>query len=315
MQFKPLGKSPLLVSNIALGGNVFGWTINEKQSFEVLDAFTDAGFNFIDTADIYCRWATGHGGESETIIGNWLKKKNSRQKVVIATKVGMDMGAGQSGLSKKHILKSVNQSLKRLQTDYIDLYQSHTDDEKTPIEETLDAYAQLIKEGKVRCIGASNFSATRLKQSLDTARQYNLPAYQSLQPHYNLCERLNYEQSLETFCLNNSLSVINYFPLASGFLTGKYRHPQDMNKSVRGSSLGRFMNEKGFAIIKVLEEQAAKHNCNPAAITLAWYLSRPSITAPIASATSTTQLKQLLQATQITLGKSDAEQINACSMY
>lgn len=315
MNKRRIGTSVLMVSPLAFGGNVLGWTVNEQQSFEVLNAFTDSGCNFIDTADIYCRWASGQGGESETILGRWMRLKKNRKSLVLATKVGMDMGAGKSGLSKKYILNAVNDSLRRLQTDYIDLYQSHKDDEKTPVEETLEAYQQLIKEGKVRYIGASNFSANRLQAALDASRNFNLPFYQSLQPHYNLCERKPFESELEQLCLTNHLSVINYFPLASGFLTGKYRTADDLGKSIRGGGMSKYMNEKGFKVLDSLDAVAAKHHTKPVSVALAWYMARPSITAPIVSATSVLQVKEITSSIQIQLDASDIEQLNTCSMY
>lgn len=315
MQKRKIGNSQLLVSPLAFGGNVLGWTIDKTTSFEVLDAFYASGCNFIDTANFYARWASGIGGESETILGQWLKSRNNRNQIVLATKVGMDMGNGNMGLSKKYILSAVNESLKRLQTDYVDLYQSHKDDERTPVEETLSAYEQLIKEGKVRYIGASNFTAARFQESLDKSEKYSLPRYECLQPHYNLLERKSFETELEPICLKNKVSVINYFPLASGFLTGKYRDEQDLGKSIRGSSLGKFLNKKGETVLAALDEVAAKHKAKPASVTLAWYMARPSIAAPIASATSVVQLNELVAATQLHLDKSDIDRIDSCSMY
>lgn len=315
MEKRRLGNSDLFTNPLIFGGNVLGWTLNEKQSFEVLDAFVASGFNMIDTADVYVRWATGNGGESETIIGEWLKKRKNRNSVIIATKVGMDMGNGNIGLSKKHILKSVESSLKRMQTDHIDLYQSHKDDASTPIEETLDAYEQLIKEGKIRWIGASNFSAERLQQSLDISKKHNLPRYQSLQPHYNLYERSIFEGDLEKVCVENQLGVINYYPLASGFLTGKYKSENDLSKSVRGGGVTKFMNDKGFKILDALDEVAARHKATPASVTLAWYMARPSVTAPISSATSVSQVQDLAQAATIQLTQQDIDLIDSCSTY
>jgi aryl-alcohol dehydrogenase-like predicted oxidoreductase len=315
MKKRRLGSSDLETAPLIFGGNVLGWTMDEKHSFEVLDTFVAAGLNMIDTADIYARWATGAGGESETVVGNWLRSRKNRQQVIIASKVGMDMGGGNTGLSKKYILKAVEASLKRLQTDHIDLYQSHKDDETVPVEETLDAYQQLIKEGKVRYIGASNFSAERLQQSLDVAKRFHLPQYQTLQPHYNLCERSIFEGPLEKLCVENKLGVIHYFPLASGFLTGKYRSEQDFSKSVRGGSMSKFMNEKSFKILKALDEVAARHKATPASITLAWYMARPSISAPIASATSVGQMRDLVRATELELSQQDIEYIDACSTF
>jgi aryl-alcohol dehydrogenase-like predicted oxidoreductase len=312
MNKKALGNSGLMVSPVCFGGNVFGWTTDEAESFRLLDAFVDAGFNFIDTADSYSRWA-GKGGESETIIGKWMKARNNRNQVIIATKVGMDMGGGKSGLSKKYILAEVEDSLKRLQTDYIDLYQSHRDDLTTPVQETLEAYGQLVKAGKVKYIGASNFTPARLQESLDVASRENLPAYVSLQPHYNLCERGLFEGELEEICVRNNLGVITYYSLAAGFLTGKYRTPSDSKKSVRGGGATKYLNEKGLRILSALDEISAKHNCEPASVALAWLLSRPSVTAPIASATSIPQLQSLLKAATITLSAKEAEMLNAVS--
>ncbi|MFD2601476.1 aldo/keto reductase [Flavobacterium suzhouense] len=302
MEKRQLGNTELYVYPVTFGGNVFGWTIDEKKSFEILDAFIGAGFNFIDTADVYSRWAAGNeGGESETIIGNWMKKQGNREKLIIATKVGSDMGSGKRDLSKKYILKAVEDSLKRLQTDYIDLYQTHWDDETTPIEETLEAYAQLIKEGKVRHIGASNLTPERLKQSLDIAVTNNLPAYQTFQPHYNLYEREVFENGLEPLCLGNNLGVLNYYSLASGFLTGKYRSEADLNKSQRGGGVAKYLDERGFKILAALDEVAAELNSTPATVALAWLINRPSVTAPIVSATSTTQLDSIIKAPDLAI--------------
>ncbi|RZJ66698.1 MAG: aldo/keto reductase, partial [Flavobacterium sp.] len=261
MEKRQLGNTDLHVYPITFGGNVFGWTIDEKQSFELLDAFTGAGFNFIDTADVYSRWADGNkGGESETIIGNWMKKKKNRNDIVLATKVGSDMGDGKKGLSKKYILKAVDDSLKRLQTDYIDLYQTHFDDEGTPITETLEAYAQLIKEGKVRHIGASNLTPERLRESLQVAADNALPLYETFQPHYNLYEREKFENGLEPLCLGNSLGVLNYYSLASGFLTGKYRSKDDLDKSQRGAGVAKYLDDRGFKILAALDEVSKQLN-------------------------------------------------------
>lgn len=297
MEKRQLGNTKLEVYPVTFGGNVLGWTADEKTSFEILDAFTGAGFNFIDTADIYSRWAEGNkGGESETVIGNWLHKNKNRDKVIIATKVGGDMGNGKKGLSKKYILKAVEDSLKRLKTDYIDLYQTHFDDEATPIEETLDAYAQLIKEGKVRHIGASNLSAERLKDSLQIAFENGLPAYETFQPHYNLYERKAFEDGLEPVCLGNNLGVLNYFSLASGFLTGKYRSKDDLNKSQRGHGVAKYLDDRGFKILAALDKVAGELNTTQATVALAWLIKRPSVTAPIVSATSLKQLESIIKA-------------------
>ena len=312
MKKRKLGNTGIEIAPLALGTNVFGWTIDEQRSFEILDAFVDAGFNLVDTADIYSRWGTGHvGGESETIIGKWLKKSGKRDKIVLATKAGGDMGDGRKGLSKAYIMQAVEASLKRLQTDHIDLYQAHFDDEVTPVEETMEAFFQLVKDGKIIASGASNMSPERLKRSLDASRQNNLPTYETLQPHYNLYDRDNYEKNYEHICVENGLGVICYFPLASGFLTGKYRTEQDFTKSVRGGSMAKFMNERGMKILHALDEAAHQYKVTPAAIALAWLMARPSITAPIASATSITQLSELMSAATLQL---DDEAINKLTL-
>lgn len=313
---RKLGNTDLLVSTVTFGGNVFGWTIDEAMSFEILDGFIDAGFNFIDTADVYSRWATGNkGGESEVIIGNWMKSRNNRNKVIIATKVGSDMGDGKKGLSKKYILEAVDASLSRLKTEYIDLYQSHYDDLETPVEETLEAYDQLIKAGKIRWIGASNFSAARLKESLETSQRLSLPKYQTFQPEYNLYKREGFEKEFEKICLDNHIGVINYYALASGFLTGKYRSEADFGKSLRDGGMKAMMNERGFAILKALDQVAEQYNANPASIALAWLIARPSVTAPIASVTSLTQLDDLVKAASIKLLTEDIAILDEASAW
>ncbi len=315
MQKRKLGNTDITTLPLAFGGNVFGWTINEKTSFELLDSFVDAGFTFIDTADVYSRWASGVGGESETIIGNWMKLRKNRNKVTIATKVGMDMGQGKIDISKKYILKAVEDSLKRLQTDRIDLYQSHKDDEITPVEETLDAYAQLIKEGKVRWIGASNFTPARLKDSLEASKKYNLPRYETLQPIYNLYNREEFEKELQEICIENNISVINYYALAAGFLTGKYRSENDISKSVRGAGAHRYMNERGFKILKAMDEVATEKKTSLAAISVAWLIAQPGITAPIASATSHEQLNIILKAAKLSLDSTTLAFLNLASAW
>jgi aryl-alcohol dehydrogenase-like predicted oxidoreductase len=297
-----------------LGGNVFGWTIDQPSSFQILDAYVDAGLNFIDTADIYSTWVPGHtGGESETIIGNWLKQSGKRSKVVLATKVGMQMGSGKKGLKKEYILEEVEDSLRRLQTDHIDLYQSHEDDPSTPLDETLGAYAQLIKEGKVRAIGASNYSAARLAEALNISRQHGLPSYQSLQPKYNLCERAGYESELEPLILKEGLGVVPYFALASGFLTGKYRSEADLSKSVRGGGLKKYLDDRGFRILAALDEVSAAHRSTPGKVALAWLMARPGITAPIASATNLEQLRDLVDSVNLELDAASIEALNQAS--
>lgn len=308
MEKRQLGDSDLQVYPITFGGNVFGWTIDQKTSFELLDAFTGAGFNFIDTADVYSRWAPENkGGESETIIGKWLKQNGNRDKVIIATKVGSDMGDGKKGLKKKYILEAAEASLKRLKTDYIDLYQTHFDDTDTPVEETLEAYQQLVDEGKVRYIGASNMSPERLIESLDVAAEKGLPRYQTFQPHYNLYDREGFESTTEPLCLGNSLGVIPYFSLASGFLTGKYRSKEDFGKSLRGGSMDKFLNDRGFKILAALDEVSKQLNTTPATVALAWLIHRPSITAPIVSATNLKQLESIIKAPELEITAHEIE--------
>src|ERR1700733_10936956 len=314
MKKRKLGNSGLQVAPLALGGNVFGWTIDEPASFHVLDAFVAAAFNFVDTADMYSTWKPGNkGGESETIIGNWMKNGGNRQKVLIATKVGMDMGAGMKGLSKDYILRAVEDSLRRLQTDYIDLYQSHTDDATVPLQESLEAFDQLVKQGKVRAIGTSNYSAVRLSEALDVSKKHGLPRYESLQPLYNLYERADYESTLEPLCRENGIGVIPYYSLASGFLTGKYRSEADLAKSARGGGVKKYLNARGLAILAALDQVAKKYNSTPAKISLAWLLTRPTVTAPIASATNVTQLRELLDATNLNLDRESTELLDQAS--
>jgi aryl-alcohol dehydrogenase-like predicted oxidoreductase len=316
MNMRKLGKSGLEVSPLAFGGNIFGWTVDEPTSFRLLDAFVAAGCNFIDTADVYSRWAPGNkGGESESILGNWLKRSGKRRLVVIATKVGVEMGPGEKGLSKAYILRAVEASLKRLQTDYIDLYQAHTDDAETPLPETLEAFAQLVKQGKVRAIGASNYKAERLSEAVQTSRQFGCPSYQSLQPNYNLYDRAEYEGKLEAVCRENGLGVIPYFPLASGFLTGKYRSEADLAASKRGQFVKKYLNQRGFKILRALDEVARELHATPAKLSLAWLMARPSITAPIASATSLQQLNDLIGATELQLDQASIERLNQAGAY
>lgn len=311
---RKLGNSGLEVAPLCLGGNVFGWTAGEAASFRVLDAFVDAGFNFIDTADSYSRWVPGHqGGESESILGRWLKRGGNRARVIIATKVASDMGEGRKGLSRAYILRAVEDSLRRLQTDTIDLYQSHWDDPTTPPAETLATYGELVRQGKVRAIGASNFTAARLAESLETSRREGYPRYQTLQPHYNLCERAGYEAELEPLCLREGLGVIPYFSLAAGFLTGKYRSEADLGKSPRGEGVKKYLNSRGFRILDALDQVAREHGATPARVALAWLMARPSITAPIASATSVDQLKDIVQAVSLTLTRADIEALDLAS--
>jgi aryl-alcohol dehydrogenase-like predicted oxidoreductase len=316
MKKRKLGDSGLEVAPLAFGGNVFGWTVDARTSFNLLDAFVAAGFNLIDTADVYSHWAPGNkGGESETIIGRWLKQNGHRERVVIATKVGKEMGPTQKGLSRAYILRAVEESLRRLQTDYIDLYQSHADDLDAPLEESLAAYAQLIKEGKVRAIGASNYSAERLSQALEISAHRGYPRYQSLQPLYNLYDRAGYETNLESICLEKNLGVITYFSLASGFLTGKYRSESDLAKRARGEMVKKYLDDRGFRIIAAVDEVSKRLDSTPARVSLAWLIMRPSITAPIASATTLGQLDDLVEGTRLKLDQSSIELLNQASAY
>ncbi len=317
MEKRKLGKTGFEVAPLAFGGNVFGWTADETTSFQLLDAFVDAGFNLIDTADVYSHWAPGNkGGESETIIGKWLKKSGKRQQVVIVTKVGGAMGQGKKDLSKKYILKAAEDSLRRLQTDAIDLYLSHWDDLDTPVSETMEAFAQLVKEGKVKTIGASNLSADRLKESIAFSKQNGLPSYQALQPEYNLYSRQQYEQEYEPICKAEGLGVMNYYALASGFLTGKYRSEADASKSPRGGGVvKKYLNDRGLRILQALDAVAGRYQTTPAAIALAWLIARPTITAPIASATSVPQLHDLVKAVQLQLDAEAIQQLTEASAY
>lgn len=314
MNHRQIGNSGLFVSPLCFGGNVFGWTVDEATSFMLLDAWVDAGMNFIDTADVYSRWVPGHtGGESETIIGKWLRHGAKRDNIVLATKVGMDMGDGKVGLRKDYIRAAVEASLRRLQTEVIDLYQSHDDDPKTPLEETLGAYADLIAQGKVRAIGASNFSAQRLTDALDASQAHGLPRYECLQPLYNLVERPAYEAELEAVCVQHGLGVINYFALASGFLSGKYRSKADLDKSQRGAGAGKYLNARGLQVLKALDDVAQRLNATPAQVAIAWQMARPSITAPIASATSLEQLNGLVAAARLRLDAESIRTLDAAS--
>ena len=314
MKKRKLGNSGLEVYPLAFGGNVFGWTADEAMSFRLLDAFVAAGFNLIDTADMYQTWIPGHtGGESEIIIGRWLKRSGKREKVIIATKVGKEMGPNKKGLSKSYISQAVEESLKRLQTDYIDLYQSHDDDAQTPMEETLDAFDRLIKEGKVRAIGASNFSAKRLAEALRVSEKNGYPRYESLQPLFNLYDRAGYEKELEPLCRQKGLGVISYSSLASGFLTGKYRSQADLADRARADMVKKYLNARGYRILEVLDQAAQQCNATPAETALAWLIAQPTITAPIASATTLEQLNQLIAATALELDPSSMALLNQAS--
>ncbi len=314
MNLRRLGRSSLQVAPLAFGGNVFGWTVDEATSFKLLDQFVSAGFNLIDTANTYSRWAPGNsGGESETIIGKWLRQSRKREQVIIATKVGMEMGPQDKGLGKPYILRSVEDSLRRLQTDYIDLYQSHRDDTATPLAETLEAYAQLVQQGKVRFIGASNFAAQRLEESLATSQQRGYPRYESLQPEYNLYERAGFEAALEPSCVEQGVGVICYYALAAGFLSGKYRSEADLAQSVRGAGMKKFMNPRGMRILDALDEVARQQQTTPASVALAWLIARPSITAPIVSATNSAQLAELIAGARLQLDQGSIERLNQAS--
>jgi aryl-alcohol dehydrogenase-like predicted oxidoreductase len=314
MQRVKLGKSDLEVPVICLGGNVYGWTVTEADSFRQLDAALEAGLNFIDTADVYSRWAPGHkGGESETIVGKWFAKSGKRKEVVLATKVGMEMGEGKKGLKAAYIEQAVEDSLRRLQTDYIDLYQAHKDDAETPLEETLGAFDKLVRAGKVRHIGASNYGGARLAEALTISKDNVLVSYVSLQPHYNLVERQEFETELLPVVEEHTLGVIPYFSLAAGFLTGKYRSKQDTEGQARGGMVGKYLNDWGFGVIKALDEVAKAHHSTPARVALAWLIAQPGVTAPIASATSSKHLTDLVEATKLTLDGASIEKLNAVS--
>lgn len=314
MNRRKLGRSDLSIAPIVFGGNVFGWSADEKTSFALLDAFVDAGFNAIDTADGYSRWAPGNsGGESETIVGRWLKARGRRDDVLIFTKVGSDMGSGKT-LKRDYVMRAAEDSLRRLQTDYIDLYQTHFDDLDTPVEETLQAYATLIAQGKVRVIGASNVSPDRLRASLDASKRLGVARYECLQPHYNLYERSGYERDYEALCREEGLGVITYYALASGFLSGKYRSKDDLAKSAaRGGGVAKYLDARGLRILNALDMVAARHAATPAQIALAWQLARPSITAPIVSATNLPQLAELLKAPEIALTGADVAALDTAS--
>lgn len=314
MELRRLGQSSLEVPPITFGCNVFGWTADEAMSFKLLDAWLDAGFNFLDTADVYSRWHPGNGGgESETIIGKWMKARGNRGKIILATKLGIEMAPGKKGLSAAYMKTAVEDSLRRLQTDYIDLYQSHRDDPDTSVEETMSSYAELKKQGKIREIGASNFSAARLAESLKVSTEKNLPRYQSLQPQYSLVERTEFEGPLEELCLKEKVGVIGYYSLASGFLTGKYRSKADMEGRIRGARVEKYINDHGFGIIKALDEVAQRYDAKIGQIAVAWLIARPSVTAPIVSATNLEQLAELAEAAEIELDPESIAKIDAAS--
>jgi len=313
MQKKLLGKSTLNVAPLAFGGNVFGWTADEARSFELLDEFVDKGFNLIDTANVYSAWVPGRsGGESESVIGNWLQRGHvAREDVVLVTKVGISMedpfDMSKSSLSRDSIMKHVEDSLRRLKTDYIDLYMSHIDDEKTPLEETLAAHDELVKAGKVRFIGASNYSKDRLEQALKVSADNNLAPYVALQPHYNLYHREDYEGELQDFCVANDIGVFTYFSLASGFLTGKYRKESDLEGSSRAQLVQGMLNERGMRILEALDKVSDELNARPSQVALAWLIAQPGVVAPIASATTMDQLREIMQCATISLSDSQLQ--------
>ena len=316
MQKRALGQTGMEVAPLMLGGNVFGWTIDRDQSFAILDSFAGQGFGFIDTADVYSAWKPGnHGGESETILGEWFARSGKRQDVVLATKVGMKMGDGGEGLSRTYIVREAEASLKRLQTDYLDLYQSHKDDESTPLEETLGAFRDLIEAGKVRAIGASNYTGTRFREALELARREGLPAYQTLQPEYNLYDRQKFETDDQPVCREYGIDVITYFSLASGFLTGKYKTKVDAEGKNRGSRVQKYFDERGMRILAALAEAEQETGVKQASIALAWLAAQPTVLAPIASATSVEQLADLTAAAELTLSEDVLRKLTEASAY
>jgi len=314
MARRPLGQTGLEILPLVLGGNVFGWTADEAASHAILDAFVAGGGNCIDTADVYSAWAPGHsGGESETVIGSWLARRGRRDDVIIATKVGWQMDATRKGLTASYILRAVEDSLRRLQTDYIDIYYSHRDDTTLGVDEPLRAYDRLLRDGKVRVIGASNFSSSRLSEALASSRRHQLPAYQLLQPHYNLLERETFETELLPVCVTGGLGVLCYFALASGFLTGKYRSAADLGKSARGQGTGKYLNERGLRVLAQLDAIAGETAASPAQVALAWLAAKPGVTAPIASATTVAQVEELLGSTRVALSRGQLATLDKAS--
>lgn len=315
MKKRVIGRSDLKVAPLGLGGNVFGWSADERASFAVLDAFVAKGFNLIDTADAYSTWKPGNkGGESETIIGKWMKARGNRAQVVVTTKVGSEMGPGKKGLSRRYIESAVEASLRRLQTDYIDLYLSHWEDPSVEIEETLGAYADLVKAGKVRVIGNSNHSVQTMRKALAISASHKWPRFENVQTHYNLYDRSGYEAELEAFCRENEIGVTSYFSLAKGFLSGKYRSPADFGKSAaRGDEMKDYLNERGLRILAALDAVAKARSATPAQVAIAWLIARPGLVAPIASATSIDQLQDLIKAAGLALSAQDIEQLNQAS--
>jgi aryl-alcohol dehydrogenase-like predicted oxidoreductase len=314
LQKRRLGRTDLSIAPLVLGGNVFGWTADEKTSFDLLDRFVDAGLNAIDTADVYSRWVEGNqGGESEVIIGKWMKARGRRDDVVVITKVGSDMGQGRVDLSASHIEQAVEQSLKRLQTDAIDLYLSHWPDPATPYEETLAAYEKLLAKGKVRNIGASNLDAGQMRAALDVASLRGLPRYEVLQPEYNLYDRSSFDGPLRDLCVAEHIGVITYFSLAKGFLSGKYRSDADLGKSARGGGVKEYLNPRGMRILSALDAVSERHSAKQAEVALAWAMARPGVTAPIASATTLDQMDSLVRAASLKLAPEDMAALDKAS--
>ncbi len=314
MQKRRLGRTDLEIAPLVFGGNVFGWTADEKTSFDLLDRFFDAGLNAVDTADSYSRWVPGNsGGESETIIGKWMKKRGNRDRIVLVTKVGSDMGQGRIDLSPIYIERAVEASLKRLQTDVIDLYLSHWADPTVPYTETLGAYQRLIEKGKIRFAGACNLDSGQLKAALDAASHHGLPRYEVLQPAYNLYDRSDFDGPLRDLCMANQIGVISYYGLAKGFLSGKYRSEADLGKSARGGSIRSYLNKRGMRILAALDSVANRHAATQAEVALAWIMARPGITAPIASATSVEQTDSLIKAVSLQLTSADMDQLDTAS--
>jgi aryl-alcohol dehydrogenase-like predicted oxidoreductase len=315
LELRELGRSGLKIAPLVLGTNVFGWTVDEKTSFDLLDRFVDAGLNALDTADVYSTWGPGNqGGEAETIIGNWMKARGARSRVMLATKVGMDMGGGKKGLKASYIKEEVEASLRRLQTDRIDLYFAHQDDPDVPLDETLEAFDRLVKAGKVGAIGASNYEAPRLTEALDSSAAKGIARFEVLQPHYNLYDRMAYEVALEEVVQQQGLGVVTYFSLAKGFLTGKYRSEADLSQSVRGHGMGANFDSRGMRVLAALDDVANDTGATPAQISLAWLIARPSVTAPITSATRIAQLDELIGAVHMTLSEAAIEHLNHASM-
>ena len=311
---RPLGRTNLSIAPLVLGGNVFGWNVDRSTAFTLLDRFAEAGFNAIDTADSYSTWAAGNkGGESETIIGEWMKARGNRDRIVVITKVGSPMGEGKKGLSARYVAEAAQASLKRLQTDHIDLYLSHWPDAETSYDETLDAYAALLKAGKVRAVGASNLDAAQMRAALDVANKKSLPRYDVLQPEYNLYDRASYDGALRDLCIKEEIGIITYFSLAKGFLSGKYRSEADLGKSVRGGDVKAYLNPRGFRILAALDAVAGKHKARPAEVALAWVIAQPGVTAPIASATTPEQVDSLVKAAGLSLDASDLAELDKAS--